>query len=183
MSSFDEIKKQIRKSVKASLRSVPADERSRLSCQIMEKLSHHPRFVEANTVLLFHSLPDEPDTHEFIRRWDGRKRILLPVVTSSEDMVVRLYEGEGSLTEGSFHISEPAGSDFTDFSSIDLAVIPGVAFDAEGHRLGRGRGYYDRFLSAPSLHDVYKIGVCFPCQFLASVPAENHDIRMNEVIV
>ena len=75
---------------------------------------------------------------------------------------------------------EPAGPPFTDYHSISVALVPGMAFDAAGHRLGRGRGYYDRFLSAhPPL---YKIGVCFPFQRVAEVPSEEHDVAMNEVI-
>ena len=75
---------------------------------------------------------------------------------------------------------EPVGEPFTAFDQIDVALVPGMAFDAAGHRLGRGRGYYDRFLAAhPQLHT---IGVCFPFQRVADVPSEAHDIMINEVI-
>ena len=84
------------------------------------------------------------------------------------------------LQEGAFHILEPVGEPFTDYDQIDVALVPGMAFDAAGHRLGRGKGYYDRFLAAhPHLH---KIGVCFPFQRVAEVPSEAHDIIMDEVI-
>ena len=76
---------------------------------------------------------------------------------------------------------EPTGRSFTDYASIDLAVIPGMAFDTSGNRLGRGKGYYDRFLSLLPPY-IYKIGVCFGFQMFDSIPSDTTDIRMNEVI-
>ena len=130
-------------------------------------------------MLLYHSLPDEVDTHAFIRRWSARKRILLPVV-KGDDLELRLYTGDDRLTEGAFHIDEPTGTAFTDYAAIDLAVIPGVAFDRRGNRLGRGKGYYDRLL--PRIPTAYKLGLCFPFQLLDQIPAEAHDIPMDEVL-
>ncbi len=130
-------------------------------------------------MLLYHSLPDEVDTHAFIRRWSARKRILLPVV-KGDDLELRLYTGDDRLTEGAFHIDEPTGTAFTDYAAIDLAVIPGVAFDRQGNRLGRGKGYYDRLL--PRIPTAYKLGLCFPFQVLNQIPAEAHDIPMDEVL-
>ncbi len=130
-------------------------------------------------MLLYHSLPDEVDTHALIRRWAGRKRILLPVVVG-DDLELRLYAGDDRLAPGAFHIEEPRGEPFTDYAGIDLAVIPGVAFDRAGNRLGRGKGYYDRLL--PRLADTYKIGLCYPFQLADSLPAEAHDVRMDEVV-
>lgn len=75
---------------------------------------------------------------------------------------------------------EPTGELFTDYDLIDVAIVPGMAFDREGHRLGRGKGYYDRFLA--QLPHIYKIGICFPFQLVDKVPADVHDILMDEVI-
>jgi 5-formyltetrahydrofolate cyclo-ligase len=61
-------------------------------------------------------------------------------------------------------------------------IVPGVAFDSEGHRLGRGKGFYDSYLSSPHAARIYKIGVCFPWQLVESVLTEPHDIQMDEVI-
>jgi 5-formyltetrahydrofolate cyclo-ligase len=63
-----------------------------------------------------------------------------------------------------------------------VTIIPGMAFDVEGHRLGRGKGYYDRFLAKLS-PTTYKIGLCFRWQFVDQVPTDEHDIPMDEVIV
>lgn len=130
-------------------------------------------------MLLYHSLRDEVDTHGFIEKWWTRKRILLPVVVG-DDLELRRYTGADSLAIGAYGISEPVGKPFADYGSITLAVIPGVAFDAAGNRLGRGRGYYDRFL--PRIPNACKVGVCFPFQLVDAVPAEPFDIRMDIII-
>ena len=151
----------------------------RLSAEALTTLERHPVFRQARTVLLYHSLPDEPDTHAFIRRWQGRKRVLLPVVRGDE-LELREYTGPEHMTTGAFGIEEPEGGAFTDYDDIDLAVVPGVAFDRAGNRLGRGKGYYDRLL--PKLGRACKIGLCFSFQIVEHIPAEPHDIRMDLII-
>ena len=96
----------------------------------------------------------------------------------------RRYTGPRDLQEGAYGIQEPVGSPFTDYAQIDLALIPGVAFDADGHRLGRGRGYYDRFLAShlSPLTSHLLIGVCFDFQKVDAVPYDANDIPVNMVI-
>ena len=77
-------------------------------------------------------------------------------------------------------MEEPTGALFTDYATIDLVIVPGVAFDRDGNRLGRGKGYYDRLL--PRIPSAYKVGICFPFQIVEEVPAEPFDIRMDEII-
>lgn len=140
----------------------------------MEK---HPRFIAAQTILLYHSLGDEVQTHAFVEKWHPSKRILLPVVKGDE-LELRLYTGKSCLHIGAFHIEEPEGNAFTAFSDIELAIIPGVSFDKHGNRLGRGKGYYDKLL--PKLKS-YNIGICYGFQARETIPTETFDIRMNEV--
>ena len=94
-------------------------------------------------------------------------------------MVLRRYEGPDSLREGAYGILEPVGELFNDYSSIDLVIVPGMAFDHAGHRLGRGKGYYDRLL--PQLTKAYKIGLCFDFQMTDNVPHDEKDVVMEEV--
>lgn len=148
----------------------------------MRRLENHPRFKSAQTVLLFHSLPDEPCTHQLIRSAAAEKTVLLPVVVDGETLELREYRGEHTLAGGAFGILEPGGENFTNFGRIDLAVIPGVAFDAHGNRLGRGKGYYDRLLQRLAPYNVPTLGMCFDFQKLPSVPAEPHDIAVDEVL-
>lgn len=149
------------------------------SAEILAALEAHPAFRAANTVLLYYSLPDEVDTHEFVRKWSRKKQILLPVVVG-EVLELRIYTGLEDLATGSYGIEEPTGKLFTNYASIDFIAIPGVAFDGKGNRLGRGKGYYDRLL--PHIPSAYKIGICFPFQIVEEVPAEPFDICMDEII-
>lgn len=149
------------------------------SAEIVAALEAHPAFRAANTILLYHSLKDEVDTHAFIQKWSREKQILLPVVVG-DDLELRLYTGPEDLAIGAYGIEEPTGALFTDYSAINLIVVPGVAFDRNGNRLGRGKGYYDRLL--PRIPSAYKIGICFPYQVVDEVPAEPFDIRMDEII-
>lgn len=149
------------------------------SAEILAALEAHPAFGAANTVLLYYSLPDEVDTHEFVQKWSREKRILLPVVVG-DDLELRIYTGSEDLSTGSYGIEEPTGELFTNYAAIDFIAVPGVAFDGNGNRLGRGKGYYDRLL--PHIPAAYKAGICFPFQLVEEVPAEPFDIRMDEII-
>lgn len=139
-------------------------------------LRENKHFRSAKTVLLFHSLSDEVATHDFLREVMETKRVFLPVV-SGEDMFMAEYEVDTPLKRRSLGVEEPQAPLY--FGDVDVAVVPGVAFSAEGHRLGRGRGYYDRFLSQ---HACYRIGLCFSFQCLATIPHEEHDVMMHDVI-
>jgi 5-formyltetrahydrofolate cyclo-ligase len=148
------------------------------SVEIFSRLETYTVFKEAHTVLLFYSLKDEPDSHSFIEKWSGEKEILLPAVCG-ENFELRVYNGREGLLRGAYDIQEPSGSLFTDYASIDLAVIPGVAFDRSGNRLGRGKGYYDALLPHIS---AYKVGVCFSFQLVEDVPTEEFDVRVDEIL-
>ena len=140
------------------------------------------RIADSQTVMAYWPLPDEVDIRPLIAQLvtEGRT-VLLPKVLDDEQMELRRYCSEADLAEGAFHIMEPVGEPYTDYDKIDVVLVPGMAFDAAGHRLGRGRGYYDRFLTAHS--HLYKIGVCFPFQRVAEVPVEEHDICVDDIAV
>ena len=174
-------KSAIRKEIRARKSQFTVSELREQSRCVMERLLVHPRILSARTILMYYSLPDEVCTHQLIDDLVAEgKIVLLPKVLDDETMELRRYAGIHDLREGAFHIMEPVGAPFTDYDQIAVALIPGVAFDAEGHRLGRGKGYYDRFLQ--SLPSVKKIGVCFDFQKVESVPAEAHDVVVDIVV-
>mgnify|MGYP005943741521 CR=1 FL=1 len=82
---------------------------------------------------------------------------------------------------GVYGIEEPTGEAFTDYAAIDFIVVPGVAFTAAGARMGRGRGYYDKYLSQPGFRGV-KAGVCYAHQLVGELPVEPHDVFMDYVV-
>lgn len=111
-------------------------------------------------------------------------RIVLPCVVDDENLELRLYTTPEDLAErGKYKIPEPTGPIFIDYGSVDIAFIPGMAFDASGHRLGRGKGYYDRLLSRPEFLNVKKVGVCFDFQMVPEVPSEPHDCLMDQILI
>jgi 5-formyltetrahydrofolate cyclo-ligase len=173
---------------KAELRQLIRQRKQQFSQQQLRELSllkmklllQHPLIQKAQFILHYYSLPDEVDTHQSIVDLQHQgKHILLPAVDG--DMLnLREYSSPEDLREGAFHIMEPVGRLFERYDEIDVAIIPGMSFDAQGHRLGRGKGYYDRFLAVHP--GIYKIGVCFDFQKTEWVPTDIHDIQMDEVI-
>lgn len=172
-----ETKDEIRKRIAEKKKEFSESELKALSSTIMEKLEDNVVLKCAKTVLLYHSLPDEVFTHDFVEKWSKEKTILLPVVKGDE-LEIRVYTGRECMQKGSFNIDEPQGEAYNDLTSIDAAVIPGVSFDRHGNRLGRGKGYYDRFLKKLN---TFKIGVCFGFQLSEEIPHGEHDVEMDEV--
>ncbi len=177
-----ESKSTLRQLMRARKNALTKEERERQSQEIMRLLEDHPVFQKAHVVLLYASLPDEVQTLEFIAKWQGRKQILLPVVVGDE-LEVREYAVGASLEQSGYGIPEPhQGRVITDYSVIDIAIIPGVAFTMDGKRLGRGKGYYDRLLSHPSFGDIYKLGICYSFQLLPELPTSSHDVSLDEIL-
>ena len=170
-------KQEMRKMIRLRKQQHTADE----SSVVIARLKETPRFLQAQTLLIYSALPDEVQTQSLLDELtEAGKTVLLHKVVSSEEMELRRYTGTSSLQPGAYGIMEPVGEHFTDYATIDIAVVPGMAFDAQGHRLGRGKGYYDRFLA--KVPDVYKIGLCFSWQMVDEVPSEANDIMMDEVV-
>lgn len=177
-----EKKQLLRRTLRQVLKNLSTQQRAVESACLMSLLEAHHRFKQAQTILLFHSLPDEPDTQQILLKYASRKRLLLPAVVGDAELELRNYSENLTLKPGKFGILEATGKSFTDFSQIDLTIVPGVAFDLKGNRMGRGRGYYDRLLSKPSFQSVYKIGLCFHACLVDTLPTAPHDIRMDEVL-
>lgn len=170
-------KRELRKYIRELKRTYTKEEKHDLSVPLWKKLEENEHFKKARVVLGYWSMDDEVDTHDFIVKWAKEKIILLPCVRGDE-LELRRFDSVGTLRAGeAFGIPEPVGELYD--GQIDVALVPGVAFDARGNRLGRGKGYYDRILKDCS---AYKIGICFNFQFVEQVPVDENDIRMEEVI-
>ena len=147
----------------------------------MRQVEQLPQFHQAKIVLLYWSMEDEVQTHDFVNSWYGQKTILLPCV-DGDDLLLRQYTGPQCMTTGEqFGIGEPTGTVFTDLDKVDLIIVPGVAFDRHRNRMGRGRGFYDRLLK--STPNAYKVGVGFDFQLVECVPVEPFDVPMDKVVV
>ena len=176
-------KKELRKIIKDRKRQYSSSQLEELSLSVLSRLADQESFRKAKIILMYYSLPDEVNTHTFIDEMTALgKTVLLPVVKDSENMEIREYSGRKDLTEGSFHILEPTGKLFPPerYGEIEVGVIPGMSFDVKGNRLGRGKGYYDRFLK--KVPTMFKIGICFDFQKINTIPIEETDIRMDYIL-
>lgn len=175
-----ESKAEIRKQMRELKRAVPMEEKLRCSDAIMCQVEKLPEFQKANVVLLYWSMADEVQTHDFVNRWYKDKVLLLPCV-DGDDLVLRQYTGPECLVAGEqFGIGEPTGPIWTDLDAIQIIIVPGVAFDRSGNRMGRGRGFYDRMLK--STVGALKIGIAYDFQMLDEIPVEPHDVKMDRII-
>lgn len=172
---------RLREKMKEVKRLLTPEYKDKASDRIFDCISRMPEFVSVTKVMLYHSLPDEVITHSVIDEWAKDKTIYLPIV-HGDDIVVARYSDSLKMKKGDFGILEPTNeliiSD-EELSEIEVCIIPAVALSRKGERLGRGKGYYDRFLSGLSLT---KIGVCFNDQLVDSIPTEKTDILMDFVI-
>lgn len=180
------MKRSLRKKIRTIKHTFSADQLQAFSEDVCSRLSKEPKLINAKTILAYYPLPDEVNIAGFLDTLISKgKRVVLPEVVSDSEMILREYQGSFNLHSGSFGILEPNGEIFNDFFQIDIALIPGMAFDANGNRLGRGKGYYDRFF-ARILSEVgtlpYLIGICFPFQKVEVVPTDEHDYPMDTII-
>ena len=163
-------KKRLRKRIRGTVADVTRD------VSVWSQVESLPEFIAAESVLLYWSMPSEVDTHAFAQRWYGRKKLYLPKV-AGEVLEIREYI-PGDLEEGYRGIMEPSAQ-APCVKEVDLVIVPGMAFDASGSRLGRGGGFYDRLL--PSL-SCPKVGVCRQEQLVEEVPMQEWDQKVDIVI-
>lgn len=175
------LKNELRALVRQRKRQFTQRQLSELSLPIVERIK--AMLVEAQVIVAYYSLSDEVDTHQLIDDLIAKgKTVYLPRVVSEDTMELCRYTGDKSLRKGSFGIMEPIGLPMMDYMSVDAVLVPGMAFDSAGHRLGRGKGYYDRFLASLSEPSPKLIGVCFDFQKVERVPTESYDVAVDIVI-
>ena len=163
-------KQILRVKMREAVRSFAAKASS--SQQIRHHLRNSAIWKEARVVFGFVALPSEPD-------WLGEDPTdkLLAFPRISEKGTLLFFSGS-VFKAGPLGASEPV--DGTAAPPPDLVVVPGLAFDLTGARLGRGKGFYDKWLEANPA--VRKLGVCFKCQMLERIPAEPHDVCVNAIL-
>lgn len=166
-------------------RNISDSERKKLSESALRIVESMPQFASAKVVAIYSALPDELDTEQAIERWSEQlsKEIVIPKVMD-ETTIEFFRHSNRELQKGAFGIAEPIISGDSapiDPTAIDLIIIPGVAFTKGGDRLGRGKGFYDRYLANPALK-AHKIGICYPHQIVEKMPCEPHDIKLDTII-
>jgi 5-formyltetrahydrofolate cyclo-ligase len=152
-----------------------------MSDEVAENVMALPAVENATTVMAFSSFGSEVDTSPIIERLerDGR-RVALPRV-EGRDIVPVAYRSGDRVSPTSFGALEPAGGERVAPEEIDVVIVPGLAFDRSGHRVGYGRGFYDRFLAAVR-PDALTVGICFSVQLMDEVP-QGRDDRPVDLVV
>ena len=174
-------KVQLRKDISLLKKQHSVENLNTQSEAVVKHLLNNSFLVNAKRVVMYYPLADEVDVRKAITRLcDYGIDVFLPQVVSDNEMVFRRYDGLDSMHKGAFGIMEPTGFLLDDIDTINVIVVPGVAFDSFGNRLGRGKGYYDRMLI--KMTNSYKIGVCFNFQKLEKIPVEPNDVKMDIVI-
>ena len=166
------VKKELRQRLRQILADIPPDELSTRSLRACHRLFAEPEYMKAEVIMVFLSLPTEVDTTPVVlRAWQDRRRVLAPKVSWNQRRMLPLEVR--SLTDdlmvSSMGIREPITGIPFPVPDIDLVIVPGLAFDEYGNRLGRGRGFYDRFLAHPEFKGV-SCGFAFEAQLLPEVP-------------
>lgn len=173
-------KKYIRNLVAKLKSDYTYEERCNSSNKIMEQIEGLPAFKAGKKILIYYSIPGEVQTVDFLEKYKTVKDLYLPVVEGSI-LSVKEYTGKENCIKGPFGILEPAGKCIDTLDDIDLIILPGVAFDRNRNRLGRGKGYYDKLLyTIPPT--TLKVGICFDFQLFDVIPTDPWDIRMDLVI-
>ena len=178
-------KQSLRESIQYKLLAQSLVQRKQKSALLGQKLLACPEYCGAHTVLFFVSLPEEVDTHRLIdEALKTGKRVVVPRC-QTETKALELYEirDRKHLVPGVLGLLEPdpAVTKPVSAEEADLVLVPGVVFDRQGNRIGRGAGFYDRFLKAlkPS---VFKMGLAYAFQIVPSVPVEPHDVKLDRVL-
>ena len=170
-------KSEIRRKIKTMKSMLLESEKLAAAERAFARLEQTAAFLMANKILMYHSLPDELSTHGFLKKWGGRKQFFLPRV-NGVNLDILPYD-ETRLELGAFHIEEPTGTNTVNVDEIELVIVPAVAYDRQGNRLGRGKWFYDRLLAESR---ATKIGIAYDFQIIDAIPTEEHDVSMDIVI-
>jgi len=177
-------KVQLRHKLKSLLATLSPQERLEKSKAICSYVLESKPFESASTVMVFLSLPHEIDTTAIIlSAWQQGKTIVVPKMRwEQRDMIpVKITSLETGLKKEQMGLRNPVADTPTPLEAIDFVVTPGLGFDRQGNRLGRGAGYYDRFFSTPGVRAV-KWGIGFSEQLCLEIPHDQQDVPLDAVV-
>ena len=174
-------KQVVRESLLLQRQQLPVEERLRLSHCVQAHLIAAPLFKGAHGIALYSPTRGEVDTLDlFAAARQAQKRVYFPRVDGKRMVFVEVAE-LASLAVGAFGVLEPPEGPGVAVAVLDLVIVPGVAFDRRGHRIGYGKGFYDRELHAADFSGA-SVGLCYQFQLCDRLPAEAHDIPMDYLL-
>jgi len=176
-------KSSLRRRVRASLNTMTPAVRAKASAQACALLEKQAVWRKAESIFFYSPLPEELDIWRLLKdSLAAGKTVALPRFDpgSNNYVACRVQNLDGDVLTGRFGIREPAERcHLVESARLDLTLVPGLAFDLHGRRLGRGKGYYDRLLAAVG---GITCGVAFDEQILDEIPVEPHDVRVHCIL-
>jgi len=176
-------KKQIRSKMLLRLKTQKEEDQDQKSRIIQEKLFRTKVFQKAKRVMFYVSMAGEVDTRKMIKAAQKKGKIVAVPVCKKNKVVIRpcILKDKTRLVKGPYGVCEPLKKKFINASNINLVIVPGLAFDKQGNRLGRGKGCYDYFLKRMPKR-IPSIGLAFGFQILPQIPAGTSDVKVHRVI-
>ena len=173
-------KTEIRREVRRRIKELSPEQKSLSATKIFSQIEQNSHFAQAQCIALFASMKDEVPTEYALKAWlEMGKHIVVPRV---EGDIMRFYDySPDKMQIGAFGIEEPIDEEEVSAEKIDLIIVPARAFTLRGERLGRGGGFYDKYMSLNGFR-AYKIGIAFNMQIFDSLPCHPHDIMVDEVV-
>ena len=178
------MKTELRQRLRRILAGISPEELSARSLRACHRLFDQPEYLKAEVIMVFLSLPTEIETAPIVlRAWQDRKRVLAPKVSWSQRRMlpVEIRSLTDDLVVSTMGMREPVSGIPFPISLIDLVIVPGLGFDEFGNRLGRGRGFYDRFLAHPEFRGV-ACALAFEVQMTPAVPVGPLDRHVNMLV-
>jgi len=176
-------KREIRRRILTLRNAMPRAEIAAASLEIVKKLREMEEIRRASTLMVFLSFGSEVHTDDLIRwGWGEGKRIVVPLCCpETRELMPCRIDGFDELEAGHYGIREPKADRLRVVSpgEIDAVLVPAVAYDRWGYRVGYGGGYYDRFL--PKVPHAARIGAAFACQIMPEVPTDRYDVQVERI--
>lgn len=174
------MKNQLKDKMLEKRNSLPKEEILKKSMKIKSKLFNLEYYKKSKTAMFFVSFNSEVNTHDMIKNSLKNKTVIVPKIVNNEIEPSVIIDFDSMIPSGKFGILEPMGLMKIAYKNIDLVLVPGIAFDKEGHRVGYGFGYYDKFLK--KVPKAAKIGLCFDFQVVDKLPREEHDVPVDLIV-
>jgi len=177
-------KKEIRQQLRAKMAGVSPAELHERSIQACSRLAQTPEYAHSEIIMVFLSLPAEVDTTLLVlQSWRDRKRVLAPKVSWEQRRMlpIQIDSLSDDLSESVLGLREPADGVPIPLANIDMVIVPGIGFDLKGNRLGRGRGFYDRFRAHRDWAGI-ACGLALEDQVLEEVPVSEHDRKIQMLV-
>jgi 5-formyltetrahydrofolate cyclo-ligase len=178
------MKKEIRSTILKKRHRMLFSEVIAKSERIKEQVFHMDEFKDAKTILFYLSYDNEVYTHEMIKEsLEIKKQVVVPKTDrNSRTILCSSLTKWDDLVAGAYDILEPRQECLKEVlpESIDLIIIPGIAFDCQGNRIGHGMGYYDRLFTKK--FNAHRLGLAFEFQIVEKISPETHDVKVNKIV-